>query len=84
MQLLSLAASIVCLVCWIMVLVKMFKTSILTGVLGFFCGLYAYIWGWMNKAPHNLQKLMLIWTICILLSLVLTYMAGGAAFNMPQ
>lgn len=41
------AVGIVNLICWIYVLVQMFQEEgILHGILGFICGLYAFIWGW--------------------------------------
>lgn len=56
------------LVCWIMVLVKMFKTqeSPLMGILGILCSLWAFIWGWINAGKFGLTKLMAIWTVAIL------------------
>jgi len=56
------------LVCWIMVLVKMFKNDKpLIGVLGILCSLWAYIWGWMKSGPLNLKKVMMLWTLSIVL-----------------
>jgi len=38
------------LACWVIVLVKMFKTEKpLIGILGILCSLWAFIWGWMNS-----------------------------------
>lgn len=61
-------SGLVALVCWIMVLVKMFKTqeSPLMGILGIFCSLWAFIWGWINAGKFGLTKLMAIWTVAIL------------------
>jgi len=59
------------LVCWVMVLIKMFQNEKpLIGILGVLCSLWAFIWGWMNGTKHNLKKIMLIWTGCIVLSLI--------------
>jgi hypothetical protein len=38
------------------------------GVLGLLCGLYAFIWGWMNAFRQNLLFVMIAWTLLILLS----------------
>ena len=39
------------LVCWVMVLIKMFQNEKpLIGILGVICSLWAFIWGWMNVA----------------------------------
>ncbi len=52
------------LVSFILVLVKLFQTKgALHGILGLFCGIYTFIWGWMNAKSLNLMKLMLIWTL---------------------
>ena len=64
-------ASLGSLVCWVMVLIKMFQNEKpLIGILGVLCALWAFIWGWMNGTKHNLKKIMLIWTGCIVLSLI--------------
>ncbi|BCU78195.1 hypothetical protein [Luteolibacter sp. LG18] len=65
------------LACWIIVLIKMFKTEKpLLGIIGIFCGLWAYIWGWMNSGKHGLQKIMLIWTACWILYIIGAIMTG--------
>ena len=59
------------LVCFIIVLIKMFQSGntglgIVTIILAFCCyigGLVAFIWGWMNASQHSLQKVMLVWTV---------------------
>jgi hypothetical protein len=63
------------LICWIIVLIHMFKASVLHGILGLICGLWAFIWGWMHAAG-SLRNVMLIWTILLLLSLVLGFTVG--------
>lgn len=63
------------LICWIIVLINMFKASVLHGILGLICGLWAFIWGWMH-ASGSLRNVMLIWTILLVLSLVLGFTVG--------
>jgi hypothetical protein len=63
------------LICWIIVLIHMFKASVLHGILGLICGLWAFIWGWMHAAG-GLRNVMVIWTILLLLSLVLGFTVG--------
>lgn len=64
-------AGIGSLVCLIMVLIPLFKKEGPgLGVLGIFCGIYSYIWGWMNVKTSNLKKIMLAWTACIVLVLL--------------
>jgi hypothetical protein len=63
--------SIGSIICWIIVLIKMFKNEKpLIGVLGILCGLWAFIWGWMKSSNLGLKKTMMIWSACIGLSIV--------------
>ena len=87
MYYLAMAAGLVSIVCWIMVLLKMFPAEgALKGVLAIICGLYAFIWGWMNAGRFNLKNIMLIWTVAIIIGVIANVMSGGAAMmqNMPQ
>jgi hypothetical protein len=75
MQILSILVAVVSLICWIMVLIKMFPAEgVVKGILAIICGLYAFIWGWMNASKFNLKNIMLIWTVAILVSIVLNVM----------
>jgi hypothetical protein len=82
MQILSWLASLGCVVCWVMVLIKMFPAEgPLKGILGIICGLYAFIWGWMNSTKQNLKTIMLIWTVAILVSVLAGGMGAYSAFS---
>ena len=74
---------LVSLVCWIMVLVKMFQDEVNGGIAhaigGFICGLYALYWGWTHKEQHDLQKIMQIWIAAIIGSIVLSVLQGVMA-----
>ena len=84
MMIVSWLASIVCLVCWIMVLIKMFPAEgALKGVFAIICGLYAFIWGWMNASRFNLRNVMLIWTVAIIVAVIMSFM-GNPIYNLPQ
>jgi hypothetical protein len=72
---LSYAAGLGMFICWIIVLINMFKTSVVQGILGLICGLWAFIWGWMH-ASGSLRNVMLIWTILLVASLVLGFTVG--------
>jgi hypothetical protein len=63
-------ASLVSLVCWIFVLIKMFPAKgPLHGILGIICVLYAFIWGWQNSGKYeNMRNVMIAWTIAIVIS----------------
>ena len=63
------------LVCWIMVLIRMFKSGVLTGILGLVCGLYAFIWGWLHSG-EGLRNVMIIWTILIIAAVVSGFFLG--------
>lgn len=70
------------LVCWIMVLIKMFQNDKpLIGVLGILCSLWAFIWGWMKAGTLGLKKVMMIWTVCLGVTIVgnVIYGAGMAS-----
>lgn len=70
-------AAIVSLICWIMVLIKMFPAEgTLKGVLAIICGLYAFIWGWMNAAKFNLRNIMIAWTIAIIVQVITSFMGA--------
>ena len=87
MYYLAMAAGLVSLVCWIMVLIKMFPAEgALKGVLAIICGLYAFVWGWMNAGRFGLRNIMLIWTVAIIISVIANMMSGGMAAmqNLPQ
>jgi uncharacterized membrane protein HdeD (DUF308 family) len=85
MQYLAYLFGVVSLVCWIMTLVKMFtdkeKGGVLHGVIGIICGLWAFIWGWMNAARHSHQKVMLIWTIAIVAGMICNFVFAASALQ---
>jgi hypothetical protein len=83
MQILSLLASLGSLVCLIMVVIKMYqKEGALKAILGFICGIYAFIWGWINAGALGIKNLMIAWTVLILLSIALGVMGGGMPYPM--
>ncbi len=80
LQILSLLVGVGSLVCFIMVLIKLFQQKgALHGILGLICGLYTFIWGWMESGRLNIKNIMLIWSLLILVSVVLNVMGAGAA-----
>jgi hypothetical protein len=68
------------LVCFILVLVQMFQHG-QTGLgiacaIGFCCFigyLGAFIYGWVKAQPWNITNIMIIWSICFALSIVLNF-----------
>lgn len=76
---LAFVVGLVALVLHIMVLVKLFKHGgVGLGILGLFCGIFTFIWGWVKATELGLKKTMLWLTLTLVISTVL-YMAGSAA-----
>jgi hypothetical protein len=88
MQYLIWLLALVAFVVQILVVVKMFQNAgALHGILGIICGLYAYIWGWMNSAKLNIRNLMIIWTALIILIIILNVVFGAsmaASYQVPN
>lgn len=81
---LSLLVLIGCLICLVIVLIKQFQDAgALHGVIGIVtCGIWTFIWGWMNGTRLNIKTIMMIWTLLIIVRLVLMF-AFGAAMSIP-
>ncbi|MBN2432826.1 MAG: hypothetical protein JXQ27_15235 [Acidobacteria bacterium] len=72
LTILMIALGLTMLVCWIMVLIQMFKVQgALHGILGIICSLYAFIWGWMKATELKLKNVMLAWTGALVLYIIL-------------
>jgi len=78
-------AGIGSLICWILVLIKLFPAEgVGLGILGVICGLYTFIWGWQNADRQNIRQIMLIWTVCFVAGIIFNVLKGSmtpAAFN---
>lgn len=82
LQVLNIVVSLGSLICFIIVLVKMFQNAgVLQGILGLICGLWCFIWGWMNAGKLGIKNIMLIWTVLILLGIVFAVAGGGFSYN---
>jgi len=69
------------LVCLIIVLSKMFsQAGTMQGLLGLFCALYAYAWGWIHQKEHELMDVMFLWTIAVLMGFVANLMLDVNSF----
>lgn len=81
------------LVCTVLVLIQLFKAKgAAHGILGILCGFYPYIWGWMNATTLNLKKVMIWWTLlmvvfglfyAVTIGAVIKAAADQGAFNVP-
>ncbi len=68
MQILSGLFGLGSLVCFVMVIVKLFKQEgTMKGILGIVCALYTFVWGWMNSGKLNIRNVMLAWTVLVVL-----------------
>ncbi len=82
MQILGYVVDLGCLVCLILVVIKMYQSEgALKAVLGFICGIYAFIWGWMNAGKQGLKNVMIAWTVLILAAIGVGVMGGAAAIS---
>jgi hypothetical protein len=82
--LLAMLLALGCLVCFIIVLIKLFQNEgALKGILGLICGLYTFIWGWINATKLGIKNIMLIWTALIILSIIFNVVSGGFSYGYP-
>lgn len=80
MTILLALLGLVNLVLAIIVLIKLFQNEgALKGILGLICGLYTFIWGWMNANRLGIKNIMLAWTAVIILYFILSF-AFGVSF----
>ena len=74
-----------CIICFIIVLIKLFQENgVLHGILGLICGLYTFIWGWMNATKLNIKTVMMIWTLLIIVAIIITVMGGGFSYSIGR
>jgi len=79
MGIVALLFGIVSLVCWILVLVAAFKNgSIALGIVGIICWPVIYIMGWVKSGEWDVQKIMLVWTIAMVIGFILNVIAAGS------
>lgn len=80
MEILSWLVTIAAVICWILTLVEMFKRAgVLHGILGIICGLWAFIWGWMNVGQTGQKNIMIAWSAIIVLNIIVTMLSMGSA-----
>lgn len=80
--LLAMLCSLGSLICLIIVVIKMFQDAgAVQGIIGLICGIWAFIWGWMNAGRLNIRNIMLIWTALIILSIILNIASGGFSYS---
>jgi len=85
MMLLASLVGIGGLICCIMVLIRLFKAKgVLHGILGIICGLYPFIWGWINVKALGIKNIMIAWTACFAIGIPLNIMASASAVGDMQ
>jgi hypothetical protein len=77
--LLAMLLGLVSFVMFILVLIRQFKDAgPVHGIIGIVtCGIWTFIWGWMNAGRLGIKNIMLIWTICVVIGIALRLMGGG-------
>ena len=86
-SLIMVAVGIGSLVCWVLVIVAAFQNedSPLWGVLSIvLCGLGAFVIGWIKHQEWGIQKVMIIWSLLIVTSIVLQVLAGVMFAGVPE
>ena len=74
----AILAGIGMLICWIMVLIKLFQEKgVLHGILGIICSIYPFIWGWINVKRLNIMNIMIIWSVCWVLVMIFSNSASA-------
>jgi predicted Zn-dependent protease len=78
--------NILCLIFFFVVLIKLFKNEgALKGILGFFCSIYTFIWGWMKHKQLGMTKIMATWSILTLAGMIMVPVMGvSSALMIPQ
>lgn len=78
MPILAMLVGLASFVCFIIVLIKQFQNAgVVHGIIGIItCGIWTFIWGWMNAGNLNLRNIMLAWTVLILIGFVINFAFG--------
>jgi hypothetical protein len=69
---------LVSLGCWIMTIIKAFQNNDTTAGIFSICPLVGFILGWINASKWNHGTIMLVWTVCIVISIVIQVAFPGA------
>jgi hypothetical protein len=80
---LALVALVGLIICQIFVAIKIFQSDgALKGILALICGLFGFIWGWMNSTKLGIKNIMIIWTVLIIVYAICAGMGGGFSYRM--
>jgi hypothetical protein len=79
---LALVALVGLIICQIFVAIKIFQSDgALKGILALICGLFGFIWGWMNSSKMGIKNIMIIWTVLIIVYAICAGMGGGFSYH---
>jgi hypothetical protein len=69
-------------ICFVLVLIKQFRTAgPIHGIIGIItCSVWTFIWGWMNATTLNIKNIMMIWTLLIVICIVLSFVFGTSFY----
>lgn len=83
LQILALVCSLASFICFIIVLIKQFQDGgALHGIIGIItCGIWTFIWGWMNATRLNIKNIMMIWSLLIVVCIILNVLGGGFYYS---
>ena len=74
--------AVVNIVCWIMVLIQIFKhQQIALGIIGIICGIVAFVYGWVKANEWGIRNVMLAWTGSIVAQIIVAMIAGPSNFG---
>ena len=79
MQIIGMLLGLGGIICFIMVLIKQFQNAgAVHGIIGIItCGIWTFIWGWMNASNLNIRNIMMIWTLLWIICLAINLMFGS-------
>jgi hypothetical protein len=86
MQIIAMLLSLLSFICFIVVLIKQFQNAgIVHGIIGIItCGIWTFIWGWINAGKVGIRNIMMIWTLLIVVCIIINVMFGSIYAFMPQ
>lgn len=79
MAILAMLIGLASFICFIMVLIKQFQNAgAVHGIIGIItCGIWTFIWGWMNANNLGIKNIMMIWTLLIVVGIAINLIFGS-------
>lgn len=83
LSILALVCTVASFICFIIVLIKQFQDAgAVHGIIGIItCGIWTFIWGWMNAGRLNIKNIMMIWTLLLVVGIILNVLGGGFSYR---